>query len=68
MDVSDVQLKVLTLSRQFIATIGTFEATRFFIYKHLIQELEEVLVYGFPVIDVKLQVKTVDAWRFVPGS
>ena len=30
MDVSDVQLKVLTLSRQFIATIGTFEATRFF--------------------------------------
>jgi hypothetical protein len=29
-DVSDVQLKVLTLSRQFIATIGTFEATRFF--------------------------------------
>jgi hypothetical protein len=37
-------------------------------YKHLIQELEEVLVYGFPVIDVKLQAKTVDAWRFVPGS
>ena len=30
MDVSDVQLKVLTLSRQFIAKIGTFEATRFF--------------------------------------
>jgi len=28
-DVSDVQLKVLTLSRQFIATIGMFEATRF---------------------------------------
>ena len=33
-DVSDVQLKVLTLSRQFIATIGTFEATRFIIYFH----------------------------------
>ena len=37
-----VTLKVLPLSRQFIATIGTFEATRFFLFTVLFSVLYSV--------------------------
>jgi len=56
-DVSDVQLKVLKLSHQFIATIGTFEATRFFF-----------VFRSFTVNWLPVSALRVNSWQMLHGS